>query len=127
MPSVQEELLKNITNASIPILAEQQQQPPQTLQPISKANVSSNFSGGENQNNQHCSLEVNKMSENEPLNFADLNMQMEMTDVEKQLQIAFYDPCYYYLEDDQLEQFVDSSEQLFPSIWSWHEDIHRND
>lgn len=99
-PNVQEEVLENTIIASIPVLAEQQQQPPQTLQPIWEANVFSNFSGGESQKNQQCSLEVKKMSENEPINVADLNMQMEVMDVEKQQQNAFYYPYHYYFEDD---------------------------
>ncbi|KAJ4723347.1 hypothetical protein OWV82_006730 [Melia azedarach] len=109
-PSDQEEIVDNTRNASIPTLAEQQQQPPQScLQPISDANFS-DFSGGESQNNQQDSLQVNNMSENEPSNFSDLILQIEAD---------FSYPYYDHFEDDQLQQFAASPEQLLPSIWSW--------
>ncbi|KAJ4723349.1 putative NAC domain-containing protein [Melia azedarach] len=108
-PRVQEEVVEiNIGNASIPTLAEQQQ-PPQSFQTISKANFS-HFPGGESQNNQQDSHEVNNISENEPSKSSDLILHMEAD---------FSYPCYGHFEDDQLQQYADSPEQLLPSIWSW--------
>ncbi|KAJ4723350.1 NAC transcription factor [Melia azedarach] len=111
-PSAQEEQ-ENIRKAS--------SQPAQDLQQISQANFP-HPCDGESQQTQLYSSQVSNMCGNEPHNLAELDLKMETIENEQQQQIAFYDPLYDHFDDDQLKQFADSSELLFPNIWSWHVD-----
>lgn len=111
-PSTQEEL-ENVRSASL--------QPAQNVLQIAEANPPHSL-GGENHQYQRYSSQVVNMYGNEPYNLAELDLQMEGIENKQQQQIAFYDPFHDHFDDDQVEQFADSSEQLFSNIWSWHAD-----